>query len=214
MFSGLIECTGKLVNKIYKNNDISLEIEVLDLDDFNTTKIGDSIAVNGVCLTVVELKNNSFTADISSETLNKTNLAELNLNEEVNLERALKLSDRLGGHIVSGHIDGLAFLSDMYQEGRSQHLIFAAPFELAKYIAPKGSITINGISLTVNKVNQNVFHLNIIPHTLEKTTLKNIKVGDKVNLEIDILARYLERLLEYKDDKLGLDKEKLIALGF
>ena len=214
MFSGLIECTGKLVNKIYKNNDISLEIEVLDLDDFNTTKIGDSIAVNGVCLTVVELKNNSFTADISSETLNKTNLAELNLNEEVNLERALKLSDRLGGHIVSGHIDGLAFLSDMYQEGRSQHLIFAAPFELAKYIAPKGSITINGISLTVNEVNQNVFHLNIIPHTLEKTTLKNIKVGDKVNLEIDILARYLERLLEYKDDKLGLDKEKLIALGF
>ena len=214
MFSGLIECTGKLVNKIYKNNDISLEIEVLDLDDFNTTKIGDSIAVNGVCLTVVELKNNSFTADISSETLNKTNLAELNLNEEVNLERALKLSDRLGGHIVSGHIDGLAFLSDMYQEGRSQHLIFAAPFELAKYIAPKGSITINGISLTVNEVNQNVFHLNIIPHTLEKTTLKNIKIGDKVNVEIDILARYLERLLEYKDDKLGLDKEKLIALGF
>lgn len=213
MFSGLIEGIGKIVNKEIKG-DCKLEIEANNLTEFETTKLGDSIAVNGVCLTVIELKPRSFVADVSLETLDKTNLAELNINDPVNLERALKVSDRLGGHIVSGHIDGLAVLTDKFPEARSEHLIFAAPFELAKYISKKGSITINGISLTVNEVDNNIFHLNIIPHTLEKTTLKNIKIGDKVNIEVDILARYLERLLEYTDDNSGLSKEKLIALGF
>lgn len=194
MFTGIIEAIGTIGNIHTKGKDINLFIESgkLDLSD---VKIGDSIAVNGVCLTAVSLTEKGFSADVSKESLNLTSLATLAIGTEVNLEKALTLNTRLGGHLVSGHVDGLGEIIEQYDEGRSTRFWLKAPDELAKYIAAKGSICIDGTSLTVNDVDGAKFKLNIVPHTIQETIIKHYQVGTKVNLEVDVIARYLERLL-------------------
>jgi riboflavin synthase len=194
MFTGIITAIGQITAIEPKGGDFRLTINTgkLPLSD---TKLGDSIAVNGVCLTAVELGKQHFCADVSNETLSRSTLKTAIVGTPVNLELALTPTARLGGHIVSGHVDGIGELVELKPDARSWRLSFKAPDDLAKYIAEKGSITINGISLTVNTVNGALFSVNIVPHTLKETTLADIKVGNQVNLEVDLLARYLERLL-------------------
>jgi riboflavin synthase len=194
MFTGIISAIGLISAIEHKGGDCRLTINIgkLSLSD---TQLGDSIAVNGVCLTAIELGKQHFCADVSNETLSRSTLKQAMVGTPVNLELALTPTTRLGGHIVSGHVDGIGELVELKLDARSWRLSFKAPDDLAKYIAEKGSITINGISLTVNAVNGALFSVNIVPHTLKETTLEDIKVGDKVNLEVDLLARYLERLL-------------------
>ena len=158
-------------------------------------QIGDSIAVSGVCLTVVELGGNGFSADVSGETLQRTMLGSLAVKDAVNLEKALTLQTRLGGHLVSGHVDGIGMVSSRREDSRSVQFTIKAPDELARYIATKGSICVDGVSLTVNAVDGSAFELNIVPHTLDATTMQAYRSGRKVNLEVDLVARYLERLL-------------------
>ena len=172
---------------------LTLAVGKLDMSD---VKLGDSIAVNGVCLTVTHRDATHFSADVSVESLARTSLANLQSGAPVNLEKAVTPSTRLGGHLVSGHVDGLARICSIEQQGRAWQYWFEAPESLARYIAEKGSLTIDGISLTVNSVQQNKFRLTIIPHTRDETTLKYRKVGDSVNLEVDQIARYLERLMQ------------------
>jgi riboflavin synthase len=157
--------------------------------------MGDSIATNGICLTAVSLPGDGFWADVSGETLKKTSFKHIKVGSRVNLEKAVLPTTHLGGHMVSGHVDGLGKIIERGHAGRSIHFKIKAPDALAKYIAAKGSICVNGISLTVNEVNGAVFELNIVPHTLDETTLSSAQSGDEVNLEVDIIARYLERLL-------------------
>jgi riboflavin synthase len=171
---------------------LSVATEVLGMDD---VLLGDSIAVNGVCLTAVAISGRTFTVDVSRETLNCTVGLE-HQGAHVNLEKALRLSDRLGGHMVSGHVDGVGEVVAFNDIGESWRLIVRAPHQLAKFIAVKGSITINGVSLTVNLVAGSEFEVNLIPHTLEVTTLNELKTGAKVNLEIDLIARYVERMMQ------------------
>jgi riboflavin synthase len=216
MFTGIIAAIGSITAIDRKGGDCRLTINTgkLPLAD---VQLGDSIAVNGVCLTAVELSKQQFSADVSNETLARTTLKNAVVGSPVNLELALTPTTRLGGHIVSGHVDGLGELLELKPDARSWRLSFKAPDELAKYIAEKGSITINGISLTVNTVNGGVFSVNIVPHTLQETTLADIKVGDKVNLEVDLLARYLERLLlgdEAAKPQSGVTEELLQNSGF
>lgn len=194
MFTGLIETTGSIQTITPRGGDKRFTIAVPD-GFMADVAIGDSIAVSGVCLTALNLTGNSFDADVSNETLALTSLANLAIGSRVNLEKALLASSRLGGHIVSGHVDGLATLAESKPDGRSQRLRFSVPTALCKYIAQKGSITIDGISLTVNTVDDNGFSVNIVPHTAEMTTLSDIAIGQLVNIEVDLLARYLERLL-------------------
>jgi riboflavin synthase len=194
MFTGIISAIGNITAIEHKGGDSRLTINTgkLSLSD---TQLGDSIAVNGVCLTAVELGKQHFCADVSNETLSRSTLKHAVVGTPVNLELALTPTTRMGGHIVSGHVDGIGELVELKPDARSWRLSFKAPDDLAKYIAEKGSITINGISLTVNTVNGAMFSVNIVPHTLKETTLADIKVGNQVNLEVDLLARYLERLL-------------------
>ncbi len=194
MFTGIIAAIGKITNIERKGGDCLLTINTGKLP-FTNVQLGDSIAVNGVCLTAIELGKQHFCADVSNETLSRTSLQTARVGTSVNLELALTPTTRLGGHIVSGHVDGLGHLLSLTPDARSVRMEFKAPDELAKYIAEKGSITINGISLTVNNVNGAQFSVNIVPHTLRETTLSEIKPGDFVNLEVDLLARHLERLL-------------------
>lgn len=193
MFSGIVADVGLIKSAQDREGGLRLTVnaEALGMDD---VAIGDSIAVNGVCLTVVELAGNDFTVDVSRETLNCTSGLEMQ-GGHVNLEKALRLSDRLGGHLVSGHVDGVGDVIAFNDIGESWRLVVRAPSILAKYIATKGSITINGVSLTVNHVAGDEFEVNLIPHTLDVTTLNELKVGTKVNLEIDLIARYVERML-------------------
>ena len=195
MFTGIILAIGKIIAIEAKSGDYRLTIDVGKLP-MNDVVLGDSIAVNGVCLTVVELGSQHFVADVSNETLSRTTLENAVLGTPVNLELALMPSTRLGGHIVSGHVDGLGTVIEKKPDARSYRFRIQVPNELAKYIAEKGSIGINGISLTVNDVDGTVFSVNIVPHTLTKTTLGNTEVGAKVNLEVDLLARYMERLMQ------------------
>ena len=193
MFSGIIADVGIIKKAEDREGGLRLTVaaEVLDFGD---VQIGDSIAVNGVCLTAVKIEGRSFTADVSRETLNCT----VGLEHEgghVNLEKALRLSDRLGGHLVSGHVDGVGEVVAFNDIGVSWRLVVRAPQSLAKYIATKGSVTINGVSLTVNHVAGSEFDVNLIPHTLDVTTLNELKTGSKVNLEIDLIARYVERMM-------------------
>ncbi|NOU20248.1 MAG: riboflavin synthase [Methyloglobulus sp.] len=194
MFTGIISAIGNITAIEHKSGDCRLTINTgkLSLSD---TQLGDSIALNGVCLTAVELGKQHFCADVSNETLARSTLKNAVVGTPVNLELALTPTTRMGGHIVSGHVDGIGELVELKPDARSVRLTFKAPDELAKYIAEKGSITINGISLTVNTVNGALFSVNIVPYTLKETTLADIKVGNQVNLEVDLLARYLERLL-------------------
>ncbi len=195
MFTGIILAIGNITSIKEKGGDCRLTINTgeLSLED---AALGDSIAVNGVCLTAVELGKHHFCADVSNETLSRTILKTATVGSEVNLELALTPTTRLGGHIVSGHVDGIGEVLEKKSDGRSIRFKFKAPDSLAKYIAEKGSICINGISLTVNNVDGAMFDVNIVPHTLKETTLGNTDVGAKVNLEVDLLARYMERLMK------------------
>jgi riboflavin synthase len=195
MFTGIISAIGLISAIEHKGGDCRLTINTSKLS-LSDTQLGDSIAVNGVCLTAIELGKQHFCADVSNETLSRSTLKNAVVGTPVNLELALTPTTRMGGHIVSGHVDGIGELVELKPDARSWRLSFKAPDELAKYIAEKGSITINGISLTVNTVNGALFSVNIVPHTLKETTLADIKVGSQVNLEVDLLARYLERLLQ------------------
>jgi riboflavin synthase len=160
-------------------------------------KVGDSISVSGVCLTMLEPDETGFSADLSVETLEKTSLGDRHTGDSINLELAMRASDRLGGHLVSGHVDGLAELVSRTEDARSERFLFKTSRGLARYIAPKGSACLDGVSLTVNDVDDNRFSICIIPHTLSVTTLGSLSVGDKVNLEVDLIARYLDRLNQY-----------------
>ncbi|GAB0148974.1 riboflavin synthase [Marichromatium gracile] len=194
MFTGIIQAVGRIARQEPRGGDVRLHIDTADLD-LSTTALGDSIAVNGVCLTAVELGAARFAADVSRETLSLTTLGALGQGGAVNLERALTLSTPLGGHLVSGHVDGLGEVLEVGADGRSTRLRIRAPDALARYIAPKGSICIDGTSLTVNRVEGAVFELNIVPHTLEETIIGGYRAGSRVNLEVDLIARYLERLV-------------------
>ena len=194
MFTGIIQAVGKIARSEASAQDQRLAIQAGALD-MSDVQLGDSIAVNGVCLTVVRFDPKSFDVDVSAETLRCT--VGFELNSEVNLEKALRLADRLGGHMVSGHVDGVGEVVRFEPVGDCYVLEITAPDEIAMFVATKGSITVNGVSLTVNQVDGRRFSLNLIPHTLEMTTLKHLKVGSRVNLEVDLLARYAERLLNY-----------------
>lgn len=195
MFTGIVQAVGKVAKSEARGADVRLAIAAGALD-MGDVQLGDSIAVNGVCLTVIAQDAGRFEVDVSAETLRCT--IGFELSDEVNLEKALRLADRLGGHLMSGHVDGVGYVTRFEALGDCYLLEVAAPDEIAPYIAAKGSITINGVSLTVNHVSGNRFDVNLIPHTLEVTTLKYLKAGSRVNLEVDLLARYAERLLNYK----------------
>lgn len=199
MFSGIIADVGVIKSAQDREGGLRLTVatEALGMDD---VQLGDSIAVNGVCLTVVALDGNDFTVDVSRETLNCTVGLE-HQGGRVNLEKALRLSDRLGGHMVSGHVDGVGEVVSFIDIGESWTLTVRAPQALAKYIAAKGSITINGVSLTVNRVEGMEFDVNLIPHTLQVTTLNELKAGAEVNLEIDLIARYVERMMNAEKEQ-------------
>jgi riboflavin synthase len=195
MFTGIIEAIGEVRETRLLEGDLQLGILSAGLD-LGDVKLGDSIAVNGVCLTVVALPGDGFRADVSRETLAHTEFELLRPGDRVHLEKALTPSSRLGGHIVSGHVDGIGEVVELHEDGRSIRYRIQAPAELARYIAPKGSICVDGVSLTVNAVDGALFELNIVPHTLEETLIKYYSVGRRVNLEVDLIARYLERLLQ------------------
>jgi riboflavin synthase len=194
MFTGIIESVGKVVSLQSQNGDLRLRIHTGNLH-LSDVKLGDSIATNGVCLTVVELPGDGYWADVSRETLDNTTLPSWKIGQPVNLEKALTPQTRLGGHIVSGHVDGVGEVVARYPDARSERFRIRAPKELAKYIAHKGSITVDGTSLTVNKIDGAEFELNIVPHTLQWTIMDSYQIGTQVNLEVDVLARYLERLM-------------------
>jgi len=195
MFTGIILAVGKIVAVQPKGGDYRLKVETGKLS-IDAAALGDSIAVNGVCLTAIELGANYFCADVSNETIARTSLKVAKVGVAVNLELALTPSTRMGGHIVSGHVDGLGVVVSKHQDGRSFRYKFKAPDNIAKYIAEKGSICINGVSLTVNEVDGASFTVNIVPHTLQETTLDELAAGKEVNLEVDLLARYMERLMK------------------
>ncbi|SEG55229.1 riboflavin synthase [Vibrio hangzhouensis] len=195
MFTGIIEAVGTLKAITPKGEDISVHVEVGKLD-MSDVKLGDSIATNGVCLTVTDYTENSYQADLSVETLKKTGFAHYSVGDKVNLEKAMLPTTRFGGHIVSGHVDGVGEIVDRQQVGRAVEFWVQMPSELSKYVAEKGSITVDGISLTVNDIRKDAFKLTIVPHTSEETTIDHFQVGRRVNLEVDVLARYMERLLQ------------------
>ena len=214
MFTGIIEAIGSVAKLQQLGSDWRLTIDTgkLDLSD---VVLGDSIAVNGCCLTVVELKENIFSADVSNESMRCTALGEFKDGTRVNLEKAMLASGRLGGHIVSGHVDGVGSLVELSEDGASVRLVYEAPKEIAKYIAAKGSVCIDGTSLTVNEVSGQKFSVNVIPHTQAETIIGDYKVDQNVNLEVDLIARYLERLLQGTDSKTeGLNKDFLAKHGF
>ena len=208
MFTGIIEETGKIQS--ITSNKIVVEC-VLVLEN---TKLGDSIAVNGVCLTVTSLTPNSFSADISPETCKITSLGNLLKGSLVNLERAMKCDGRFGGHIVSGHIDSLAQCIEIKNLGEFYEIKFEIPPEIAKYTIKKGSITIDGISLTIAEVKESLVTVAIIPHTYENTNLKTLKTRDYVNIEVDVLAKYVEKFLSSSDNKSRISLEFLQEHGF
>ncbi len=195
MFTGIIETVGRVARLEQLNAEWRIEVATSDLD-LSDVIIGDSIAVSGCCLTVVKLGSASFSADVSNESMRCTNLGSLKIGSRVNLEKAMLASSRFGGHIVSGHVDGVGQLLSADPDGQSVVLKFRAPEELARYIAAKGSICIDGTSLTVNRVAGNEFAVNVIPHTQQATVIGDYQPGREVNLEVDVIARYLERMMQ------------------
>lgn len=208
MFTGIIEAIGEIATIEPRGGDVRLRIKTGKLP-LEGVQLGDSICTSGVCLTVVDLPGDGYWADVSNETLSLTTVGTWSTGTKVNLERALTPESRLGGHIVSGHVDGMGTVVERYEEGRSWRFLIEAPAELARYIAHKGSICIDGTSLTVNSVNGARFDLNIIPQTMAETVIGGYQVGTQVNLEVDVIARYLERLLlgnkAAKPSELSLD---------
>ena len=205
MFTGIIEEVGILQELSTGNGFGVMEIKCNKV--LQDTKIGDSIATNGVCLTVKEKSSHSFKAEVMGETLAKSNLGSLKAGDNLNLERALRLSDRLGGHIVSGHIDGVGKIVSIKEESNGTWFTIAAPKDILKYIVHKGSIGIDGISLTVADVNDEVFKVSVIPHTLENTILTDKTISSKVNLECDLVGKYIEKLFCRKDEKEEVEKK-------
>jgi riboflavin synthase len=196
MFTGIVAATGKLLTRKSYNEDLRIRFEVPPAL-MEGCKVGDSISISGVCLTMLEPDTTGFSADLSAETLDKTSLGKRKTGDSVNLELAMRASDRLGGHMVSGHVDGLATLISRFEDGRSERFVFETDHSLARFIASKGSVCLDGVSLTVNDVDDNRFGICIIPHTLEVTTLGSLAKGEVVNLEVDLIARYLDRLNQY-----------------
>ncbi|WP_296047222.1 riboflavin synthase [uncultured Alteromonas sp.] len=194
MFTGIIEALGTIESMVDQGESIRLKVGVGKLD-MSDVALGDSIATNGVCLTVVDYSPHHYSADVSAETIRLTGFAQYQPGAQVNLEKAMQVNSRFGGHIVSGHVDGVGEVSRIIQHSDYVEIWINAPDDLAKYIAHKGSITVDGVSLTVNKVNGSEFMLWIIPHTLQETVLGTYKTGTRVNLEVDVIARYLERLM-------------------
>ena len=199
MFTGLIAGVGRLAGRETRGGDARLRIDVGTLP-FDGVQLGESIAVNGCCLTVVEFDASSFAIDASNETLALTTLGRLAIGAPVNLERAMLPTDRLGGHLVSGHVDGLAIAARRWDDARAERWRFEAPMALLRYVAHKGSVCVDGVSLTVNEVDDAGFEVALIPHTVEHTTFHALREGDAVNIEVDLLARYVERLLATKHD--------------
>ena len=195
MFTGLVTTTGILRRQQPLGGDIRLWLQPADWD-LASLQMGESIAINGACLTLVACAAREMAFDVSQETLQRTTLGQVKPGGMVNLERALRAHDRLGGHFVTGHVDGLSRCTKMVPDARSLRVVFTAPVELAGMIAAKGSVCLDGVSLTVNSVAQCTFDVNLIPHTVQHTTLKQLRVGQQVNLEVDLIARYLARLVE------------------
>ena len=194
MFTGIIQATGRVTRSEPRGGDLRLAIVAPEFDTSDVA-LGDSVAVSGCCLTVVAHEGDTLAFDVSSESLALTTLADLGVGDRVNLEKALRLSDRLGGHLVSGHVDGIGSIVSVEPDARSQRWVIEAPPPLARYLAAKGSVCVDGVSLTVNTVDGTRFGVNLVPHTVEQTTFGDRRVGDRVNLEIDMLARYVERML-------------------
>ncbi|WP_343597460.1 riboflavin synthase [Acinetobacter sp.] len=211
MFTGIIESVGQVESLQQLGGDVRLRIGTdLDMSDVH---LGDSIATNGICLTVIEWGQGWYSADVSRESLNRTTLGQWQVGQSVNVEKAMLPTTRFGGHIVSGHVDGVGEISCVRHDARSLYFEVTAPVELAKYLAEKGSITVDGISLTINHLHGNVLSLNLIPHTAERTNIGSWKMGTKVNLEVDILARYIERLL-LGEKAATQSKESKLSMAF
>lgn len=215
MFTGIIEETGRIRQISRGSKSVKLTVEAsLVLEE---TKVGDSISTNGICLTVIEMENSSFTVDVMAETLRRSSLNNMTTGSRVNLERALRLSDRLGGHLLSGHVDGLGVIREITTEDIARVIRIDTTPELLKYIVPKGSIAIDGISLTVVDVDEKSFSVSVIPHTATVTTLMEKQPGDAVNLETDMIARYVEKLLKKspaEHEKKDINMEFLHQHGF
>ena len=210
MFTGIIEALGTIESMVDQGEAIRLKVGVGKLD-MSDVALGDSIATNGVCLTVVDLSPHHYSADVSAETIRLTGFAHYSPGMQVNLEKAMQVKSRFGGHIVSGHVDGVGEITQVIKHNNYVEFWVKAPDELARYIAHKGSITVDGVSLTVNEVNGSEFMLWIIPHTLQETVMGTYQVGTRVNLEVDVIARYLERLM--LGDK-AANKKNDISLEF
>ena len=212
MFTGIIEGVGRLIAKRTVGGGLAFDIEAgFDLTD---PEEGESIAISGVCLTAYNIKGRRFSVDVSPETLSRSRLGSLSQGNSVNLERALRLSDRLGGHLVSGHVDTMAVVKSRKEAGGYTVFTFSFPDSLGRYVIEKGSITIDGVSLTVNSCGSGFFSVSIIPHTLKVTSLGELKVGVKVNIEVDIIGKYIEKLLLSPQQNGELDNTEGISSGF
>ena len=212
MFTGIIRAIGRVASITSSGGDVRLDVRSTELP-WSSFEIGESIAVNGVCLTAVALYDDGFATDVSRETLDLTNLGDLVAEGEVNLEPSLSLGERLGGHLVSGHIDGVGKVVSIDADARSLRLRIAIPPALTRYVARKGSVCVDGVSLTINAVSAANVDVNIIPHTAESTIISSYRAGTRVNIEVDLLARYLERLLG-RGDSSGITREFLETHGY
>ena len=217
MFTGLIEGTGKLIKTEPRGKDMRLSIEAsFELEEL---QIGESVAVDGVCLTVVSWEGRTFTVDVSQETLSRTTIEQRRLGDEVNLERALRLGDRLGGHLVNGHVDCRGRVISRKKRGDSLVFEIEVEAEQARYFIEKGSVAVNGISLTINRCDERSFEVNIVPHTARWTNIKNLKAGDEVNIEVDVIGKYIEKFVrstQATDEKSTseVDRDLLAKHGF
>lgn len=212
MFTGIIRYQGTIDGVERRAGDVRLTVAV-PAEAASGLALGDSVAVNGVCLTVAGLKGNAFAADVSNETLGLTTLGDIGVGSRVNLEPALALGERLGGHLVSGHVDGIGTVRSMAGDARSLRIAINVPAALTRYLAKKGSVCVDGVSLTINAVSGDTFDVNIIPHTAGETTIGRYAAGTRVNIEVDQLARYLERLIGSNDDT-GISEDFLKAHGY
>jgi len=194
MFTGIIQAIGN-ISKIDSNSPDSRVVFKAGKMKLDDVKIGDSISVNGVCLSITEKTKDSFSSDLSSETLSLTTFIEMRANSKVNLEKAMNFSSRVNGHLIAGHVDGVGVIKEMKNDGRSILILIEFPEELEKYISKKGSIAVDGVSLTINGTKENTFSINIIPHTLSGSIISEYNIGTKVNIEVDLIARYLEKLV-------------------
>lgn len=212
MFTGIIEAVGHISAMQQKGQDVRLTVQVGKLD-MSDVALGDSIATNGVCLTVVAFSSDQYSADVSAETLARSGFADYSVGDTVNLEKAMLPTSRFGGHIVSGHVDGVGKVKSINERGKAIEIWVDAPTDLAKYVAEKGSITVDGVSLTVNEVIGTAFRLTLVPHTLKETIIGRYKPGTRVNLEVDVIARYLERLM-LGDKAAHSDTKQDISMAF